>query len=384
MYDLTEKVLPFLDPKLASQVVFFNKEGRKQDLSATPVAAVLVDVSNPTLDVAHKLYECNQITECQEVLSRVQTVPGSFDAEVAAWARLACRLVSASAAPAPPTAQSLSAGSADDAAADDETVEAEKVEPERAEPERARDELLHDPVLKEVVGVREALEARRSLPGEQLLVKRAWLLHWSLFAYFSGTRLQYLPDRLFATMPMSVIQSACPWLLRYLSVAVVCLHSPTARFNRRVKDLVRVLQLESYEYKDAVTDLVLSLYADGDLDTLAQKLSEAHKLLKNDFFATELADEFVDKFRVLAADVYFKVHLTVERDSLVQALGINDNIDEWLQKYLSHKVDAKLDVSYDEASKIARVTYLKHSVPAYISDKVKHLDQKAKQIHQEI
>lgn len=393
MYDLTPKVTQFLDPKLAAQIDFFNKNGHKQKASETQVALVHVDASSPSLEAAHKMYECNQIKECLEMLQRLNVAPGTDDFETVAWAKLACRLLTVNGeepAKAEGTAAAEGETEGETSAATGETADAAEVEAPAApkEPENARDEQTHDPVLQEVLQVRECIDQRRSLPGEQLLNKRTWLLNWSLFAYFSGTRLQYLPDRLFGSMAMSVIQSTCPWILRYLAIAIVCLHSPTARYNRRIKDLVRVLQQESYEYKDTITDLVLSLYVDGDLDSVAFKLADAEETLKSDFFAVDLASEFVNKFRVLAADVYFKVHLSVSREKLATVLGFDEKhapeFEKWFAAYLDHKVEAKLDVSYDEKTGIAKVAYTKHSVPAHIAEKVKHLDQKAKQIRQEV
>ena len=373
-YDLTDKVSAFLDPKLAAQIEFFNENGKKQDLGMIPVNTIHVDTAEPSLEAAHKLYECNNFPAAFGVLSRCNFAVGTEEQENAAWARLVCKLLTDSNAAAEESASGASTD-AETPAVDDSEVQ---------EFDNARSELLRDPLLKEVLGVRDVIEQRRSLPGAQLLNKRVWIIHWSLFAYFSGNRYQHLPDRLFSSMAMSVIQSSCPWILRYVAVAVVVLHSPTSRYNRRVKDLVRALQQESYEYKDAVTDLVLTLYSEGDFDDLSTKLEEARKLLEQDFFASYLANDFVEKFRILAADMYFKVHQKVNRKDLYQVLGISESDEKWLEQYISFKNEAKLDTSYDASTGIAHVALVKPSIQNLVADKVKHLDQKTKQIAQEV
>jgi translation initiation factor 3 subunit E len=59
-------------------------------------------------------------------------------------------------------------------------------------------------------------------------------------------------------------------MLRYLTTAVI-----TNRRRRGVmKDLVRLIQQESYSYRDPITEFVECLYVNFDFDGAQQKLRE--------------------------------------------------------------------------------------------------------------
>ncbi len=61
----------------------------------------------------------------------------------------------------------------------------------------------------------------------------------------------------------------CPHLLRYVAVCVVT--SPQRRSN--VEELARIIQQESYAYKDPVTELIECLNVRFDFDGAQSKVS---------------------------------------------------------------------------------------------------------------
>merc|ERR1719419_1870867 len=83
----------------------------------------------------------------------------------------------------------------------------------------------------------------------QTLQQRTWLIHWSLFVFFNQK--PYL----------NAIQTTCPWILRYLATAVI-----TNKSSRRnvMKDLIKVIQEESYTYQDPITSFIEDLYVNFD------------------------------------------------------------------------------------------------------------------------
>ena len=57
----------------------------------------------------------------------------------------------------------------------------------------------------------------------QLLQQRTWLIHWSLFVFFNHAKGRDEIIDLFLYQPpyLNAIQTMCPWVLRYLTTAVI-------------------------------------------------------------------------------------------------------------------------------------------------------------------
>ena len=62
----------------------------------------------------------------------------------------------------------------------------------------------------------------------------------------------------------------CPHILRYLTTAVIT----TKRRRVVLKDLVKIIEQESYTYKDPITEFLQCLYVDFDFDGAQKKLRE--------------------------------------------------------------------------------------------------------------
>jgi hypothetical protein len=66
----------------------------------------------------------------------------------------------------------------------------------------------------------------------------------------------------------------CPHILRYLSTAVITTSCSSTRRRVVIKDLVKVIEQESYTYKDPITEFLQCLYVDFDFDGAQKKLRE--------------------------------------------------------------------------------------------------------------
>lgn len=122
---------------------------------------------------------------------------------------------------------------------------------------------------------------------------------------------------LFSPAYINTIQTNCPWVLRYLAAAVITSRNRSGgrnsnQYQKQIKDLVRIVRQEGYEYNDPVTDFIKALYIDFDFEESQKKLSETEEILKNDFFLLATADAFVDCARHLISESYCKIHQRID------------------------------------------------------------------------
>ena len=64
---------------------------------------------------------------------------------------------------------------------------------------------------------------------------------------------------------LNSIQTMCPHVLCYLTTAVIT-NKDVGQCEQVLKDLVKVIQQESYTYKDPITEFVECLYVNFDFD----------------------------------------------------------------------------------------------------------------------
>lgn len=86
----------------------------------------------------------------------------------------------------------------------------------------------------------------------------------------------------------------------------------TGQYQKQLKDLVRIVKQEYYEYSDPVTDFIRALYIDFDFEEAQRRLLEAEELLRSDFFLAAAADAFVDSARHLISESYCKIHQRID------------------------------------------------------------------------
>jgi translation initiation factor 3 subunit E len=79
-----------------------------------------------------------------------------------------------------------------------------------------------------------------------------------------------------------------------------------------MKDLVRIIRQESYEYSDPLTDFVRALHINFDFEESQKQLSAAEQILKEDFFLASSTEDFVDAARHLISESYCKIHQRID------------------------------------------------------------------------
>ncbi|KAL0576480.1 eukaryotic translation initiation factor 3 subunit E [Marasmius crinis-equi] len=166
--------------------------------------------------------------------------------------------------------------------------------------------------LEELNTLREAIDSRATSlvgpsgnvdPALSQLHSRTWLVHWSLFVYFNHPQGRALLLETFLSPTyLNTIQTSCPWILRYLAAAAI-ISTPTpssnsapvsSRVKNAVREIVKVIQTEGYQYSDPVTEFLTQLHVEFDFEAAQQELSKAEKVVADDFFLGDFRDEFLE------------------------------------------------------------------------------------------
>jgi len=178
----------------------------------------------------------------------------------------------------------------------------------------------------------------------QTLQQRTWLIHWSLFVFFNHPKGRELIIDLFLYQKqyLNAVQTTCPWILRYLSTAVIT--NKTSRRNV-MKDLVKVIQEESYTYKDPITSFIEDLYVKFDFDGAQQKLRDCETVLVNDFFLVACLDDFIENSRMMIFETFCRIHQCISIGMLAEKLNMSpEEAERWIVNLIRNaKLDAKID-----------------------------------------
>lgn len=173
-----------------------------------------------------------------------------------------------------------------------------------------------DSAMEEINKIKEQIDTRLFNNPLAQLQHRTWLIHWSLFPLFNHEPArETLTDMFFSPAYINTIQTNCPWILRYLAAAVITGRNRgrnSNQYQKQLKDLIRIVRQEGYEYSDPVTDFIKALYIDFDFEEAQKKLGETEEILKNDFFLLGAADSFVDAARHLISESYCKIHQRID------------------------------------------------------------------------
>ncbi|XP_071496444.1 eukaryotic translation initiation factor 3 subunit E-like [Diadema antillarum] len=223
--------------------------------------------------------------------------------------------------------------------------------------------------LQEVIDPADKMESHFITPL-QSLQQRTWLIHWSLFVYFNHSEGRDLIIDKFLYQPayLNAIQTTCPHILRYLTTAVI-----TNKTRRRqvLKDLVKVIQQESYTYRDPITEFVECLYVNFDFDGAQQKLRECEKVLVNDFFLVACLQDFIENARLFIFETFCRIHNCISINMLAEKLNMKpDEAERWIVNLIRNaRLDAKLD------SKLGHVVMGTQNVSPYqqVIEKTKNL-----------
>ena len=178
----------------------------------------------------------------------------------------------------------------------------------------------------------------------QTLQQRTWLIHWSLYVFFNHAKGRDLIIELFLYQKqyLNAIQTTCPWILRYLSTAVII--NKASRRNV-MKDLVKVIQEESYTYQDPITSFIEALYVDFDFNGAQQKLRECETVLVNDFFLVACLEDFIENSRMMIFETFCRIHQCISIKMLAEKLNMTpEEAERWIVNLIRNaKLDAKID-----------------------------------------
>ncbi|KAF7981184.1 hypothetical protein HWV62_34493 [Athelia sp. TMB] len=222
-----------------------------------------------------------------------------------------------------------------------------------------------DVALEELNTLRDAIDARGTSSANAgqgdgaraQLHSRTWLAHWSLFVYFNhpaGRTL--LLETFLAPTYLATIQTACPWILRYLAAAaVLARRSPpsatnpqSTRVKHALKEIVKVIQTEEYQYTDPLTRFLHYLYVDFDFEAAQKELSAAERVVEGDFFLGEFASEWVESARGLVSEVYVRIHQRIDIGDLSKRLNLDrEEGEKWIVNLIRETrmgADAKIDL----------------------------------------
>ncbi|KAI9434746.1 hypothetical protein F5148DRAFT_69309 [Russula earlei] len=109
---------------------------------------------------------------------------------------------------------------------------------------------------------------------------------------------------------LNMIKPAAPWVPRYLAVAAVLSRRAQARravaavpislhVQHAIREVVKVVQPEEYQYSDPVTKFLKELHVAFDFEAAQRELRLAECVVGNDFLLSEIREEFLDDARYL-------------------------------------------------------------------------------------
>merc|ERR1719183_258903 len=199
-----------------------------------------------------------------------------------------------------------------------------------------------DTALEDMARLREVIDSKTIFTPLNQLQQRMWLLHWSLFVFFNHENgRNAIIDLFFQDRYMNAIQTNAHHLLRYLAAAVVI----NKRRRNMLKDLIRVIQQESYTYSDPITEFLECLFVRYDFEGAQVKLRECEAVLKEDFFLNTVWEEFVENARLFIFETYCRIHQCIDIKMLAEKLNMDQEAAElWIVKLIrSAKLRAKID-----------------------------------------
>merc|ERR1719428_2647786 len=127
---------------------------------------------------------------------------------------------------------------------------------------------------------------------------------------------------------LNAIQTTCPWILRYLSTAVVI--NKSSRRNVML-DLVKVIQEESYTYRDPITSFIEDLYVNFDFDSAQQRLRRCETVLATDFLLVACLKDFIENSRLMIFETFCRIHQCISISMLAEKLNMStEEAERWI------------------------------------------------------
>jgi len=219
--------------------------------------------------------------------------------------------------------------------------------------------------MKTLHKLREAIDSRSEKDCSPLekLQQRTWLIHWSLFVFLRREDAARQICEFFFTPQessrggnrnssgsneyMNVVQTNCPWILRYISAAAVI-----QNWKRNTQELVKVIKQEKESYSDPITRMLQCLYVDFDLEGAQEELSKCESLLKSDYFLAQnaFANEFVMCSRKMIFTKYCLIHQKIDMHKLAGQLRMSfEEFEKWMVDLIRSQRRSESNAQLDDA-----------------------------------
>jgi len=192
--------------------------------------------------------------------------------------------------------------------------------------------------------LKESIDAKGGATPLQQLQQRVWLIHWSLFVFFNHPKgRDGIIDMFFQPQFINTIQTSCPWILRYLTCAVMA----NRRRRQQIKDILRVIRHEAHDYSDPITQFVECLYSRFDFEEAKDLLQKCTEVLANDFFLLPTMDDFIENARCFIAETFCKIYSKIDVLALSRYLNMApEEGEKWIVNLVrDSRIDAKIDFS---------------------------------------
>jgi len=193
-----------------------------------------------------------------------------------------------------------------------------------------------------------------TLNARQQLHQRSWLLNWSLFVFFNHKEkgINLLIDLLLSKEIIryrQVIQNGCPWILRYLVAAIF--HTKPSEEN--IKEILKLIAQEEYQYTDPLTRFVQCLYIDNNFDEADKLLVEVEQLLNEDYFLHSLKDTILTNTKTIIYEFYCMVNFRIDISLVSHKLILSEEETTNFIKTILDK--SRMKYTTDEKNKLILV-----------------------------
>ncbi|RKO96592.1 hypothetical protein CAUPRSCDRAFT_7952, partial [Caulochytrium protostelioides] len=218
--------------------------------------------------------------------------------------------------------------------------------------------------LEQINSLKEFIDQREYGSPVEQLQQRTWLVTWALFVFFNHDNgREKLLELFLQPTYLNVIQTAVPWMLRYITISAVI----QKKQRGVLKELIRLIRNEVHVYRDPVVDFVEALFVDYDFETAQTKLAQCGDLIASDFFVQDLYELFLENARLLMFENYCRIHQVLDITELSERLNMAPDAGEkWIVNLIR---DARMDAKIDAATNTVVIRTQCPTIHAQIMDK---------------
>lgn len=151
-------------------------------------------------------------------------------------------------------------------------------------------------------------------------------------------------------------------------------------YQRRIKELVRIIDQELYEYTDPIIEFINALYIEFNFENAQNNLREAEKVLKNDFFLVATCSDFINSAHYLMIEAYCKIYQRINIDDLSKRLNFSHT--EIVKFIHDDIVDLNAKIGFEEG--IITMNHPSHHIYQQIIERTKGLSFRTQVLTQTI